>query len=864
MIITSLLASGAYSQDSRIEETISDKILRGGDIKGDLPTPFTSLTAISSTAPGGLWSSPATWAGGVVPGPGDDVTISTGSAVVIDTAVTVANLTVGPEAGINSGVLTFDPLAAQSLTVNGDLTVNLGILTTPTTGTVTGHTITVGGNLTNNGIFDVSTNGNLAGAGLTFTNSSNNTFGGGGSLTDIRTITVNKGTSTASTLELTVSNFTVQGSSIDGPASGYLTLINGFFKVSGLFSGNHRTFSTAAYSIPLSAGFWLNNPNYTVAAQTGDVLVTGKLTISTGVYNAGTASTDVLRGSDMNGLITVEGGSLNVSGAMRQGQWPGDSYRQTGGVTTLCIAGNFAPCYTMSGIGTGGSLVIQTPNPVPNENSPDFFGRLGPVNNGLTVTTLRFGNAATSGTGFFTCSGNGPDIAIDTTSGSHTVKIVANFFQPSYKSINIGAGGTLDIGVPQIEITGDTFINNGTFKVNPASQVNLFRSVGPVLHDVTYSGTGSFSGAIGQLYLKRSNLILDPGVNSFRTRNIRVDTSNIVNAGRLTIGLNDAFASTVQMEGTASFDSSPVFDLGTGGQKLVYSNAGTRAIGPELNAARQLAGLTHDLSTGTLSITGGDITLDGSLIVLTGVIDTGANRLVHMSGDAVRGTNTGFIKGTLVRRFSDSNPGYTFFVGDNHYARAQITASSVTGTTDVAVTAHDLTLAGLPPAKSASFSWDIQQTGSMTSTLTLSYDNADINGVEANYRAWRSTGSPAVVPSTVSAANNTVTAVGLTDLSSGWGISERLANISISGGVFSSGGAGIRSAIVTLSGGNLTAPRVIQTGPFGTYVFTGVEAGFQYTVSVSAKRNRFTPSSQVITPLASVTDLNFVANPSEE
>ena len=67
----------------------------------------------------------------------------------------------------------------------------------------------------------------------------------------------------------------------------------------------------------------------------------------------------------------------------------------------------------------------------------------------------------------------------------------------------------------------------------------------------------------------------------------------------------------------------------------------------------------------------------------------------------------------------------------------------------------------------------------MTSTLSLSYDNSDINGVEANYRAWRSTaGSPAVVPSTVSTANNTVTAAGLTDLTSGWGISERLPNIS--------------------------------------------------------------------------------------
>src|SRR5688572_16478084 len=78
----------------------------------DLIKPDTSahafLASISSTGAGGLWSSPSTWAGGVVPGAGDDVTIVGGSAVVIDTDVTVANLTVG-DGTLNPGVLTFDP-----------------------------------------------------------------------------------------------------------------------------------------------------------------------------------------------------------------------------------------------------------------------------------------------------------------------------------------------------------------------------------------------------------------------------------------------------------------------------------------------------------------------------------------------------------------------------------------------------------------------------------------------------------------------------------------------------------------------------------------------------------------------------------
>src|ERR1044072_4345879 len=127
------------------------------------------LSSISSTAAGGVWSSPSTWVGGVVPGSGDSVTIVGGSAVIVDTTASAGTLTVGT--GGTPAVLTFDPFAARSLTVAGDLTINgaTDILTTPSTGTVTNHALTVGGSLTNNGIFDLSTNSNQAGADLIFT-----------------------------------------------------------------------------------------------------------------------------------------------------------------------------------------------------------------------------------------------------------------------------------------------------------------------------------------------------------------------------------------------------------------------------------------------------------------------------------------------------------------------------------------------------------------------------------------------------------------------------------------------------------------------------------------------------------------------
>jgi hypothetical protein len=96
-----------------------------------------------------------------------------------------------------------------------------------------------------------------------------------------------------------------------------------------------------------------------------------------------------------------------------------------------------------------------------------------------------------------------------------------------------------------------------------------------------------------------------------------------------------------------------------------------------------------------------------------------------------------------------------------------------------------LTLPDLPPAASVSFSWDIQQTGAMTSNLELYYDDVDINGSE-NYKMWRTTAHlPSLVPnSSFSSSANSVSATGITNLNSSFGIGPRPASISISGTVW--------------------------------------------------------------------------------
>jgi len=858
LALISFFSVGLYSQEILPTETMSDPTITIDGPAEIIKTDHierADLASISSTSTGGFWNTPSTWVGGVVPGAGDNVTITAGSTVEIDVAATVGNLTVG-DGTLNPAVLILSASGSGVLTVNGDLTISGGLstLTTPTTGSTPNNTIIVGGNLTNNGILDLSTNNNQAGAGLTFKNSSNNTFSGSGSVTDIRSIRIDKGNSPLSTLEVNVSNFTVRGASIDdGSGESYLTLLNGTFKISGLFSGNHRTFAAAPYTIPLSAGIWLNNPNYTIAGQAGNVTVIGNLTVSAGVYNVGTAATNTLTGGDVGGLVTVDGGSLNVSGAIRRGTFPATSYRQTAGVTTTCIAGSFAPCFNMLASGSGGKLVIQTASTV--SGPPDFLSSFSPE----AKTMVTFGNANTPGTSVFTQDGVGNSVAIDTTAGQHTLRLPNG---GNFSDVNIGPGGTLDLGLGGFVMSGTSFVNNGILKVRPEARVSFGRdnSIQPII----YSGTGVFSGPIANLDFLVPSTTLDPGVTSIRTRNITTRGS-IINANRITLGIAGSFGA-IAIEMAGSLDTAPVFDIGAGQQALSYRNlSSSRTIGPELNPTREIQLLEFAQSDErTLTISGGDLTVNG-MITCSGTIDTGSNKLRHLSGSfGLTGINA-FVQGTLVRRFTSSGD-YSFNVGDGHRSSMTVTVLSLpSGPADVAVTARDATLAGLPPDTSVSFSWDIQQIGAIVSRMEIYYRKTDINGNDSNYRAWRSAGgAPATINSTVNENSNRITVPSVTDLTGSWGISERLANVSISGTVRSSGGSGIRNAIVTLSGGNLQTPLVAQTGNFGTYSFAGVEGGFQYTIRVSAKRQRFATPMQMIIPTMNVTNLDFVANPQEE
>src|SRR5207249_2513400 len=259
--------------------------------------PLVTCTSLAS----GFWSSAGTWSCGHVPTAADDAVIATGTGVTIDTAAVALNLTVN-----SGGILQYDSAAARSLTLGGNATVNLGG-TFQAGAAVATHTLSIGANLTNNGTINFS---QVAAVAVTFTGASSATWTGNGTYNLAGGgVIINKGTSSASVLTFTpgLGIFTVDGS----PSNGFLTLTNGTFEIAGSNTFSNNVFPTAAYTIPATGGFRLNDANATVPGQNGNPANNGLLRLSAGTFNIGTVGTNVM-GAATGAQVTVEGGTLNV------------------------------------------------------------------------------------------------------------------------------------------------------------------------------------------------------------------------------------------------------------------------------------------------------------------------------------------------------------------------------------------------------------------------------------------------------------------------------------------------------------------------------------------------------------------------
>ncbi|MEZ2444770.1 T9SS type A sorting domain-containing protein [Chitinophaga sp. RCC_12] len=144
-------------------------------------TPSTIGRLIRSTSTGGSWSLPGSWQGGVVPADADTAVIIAGSTITINTPVKVTRTEI-------TGTLGFNTTTTHTFTT-GDLLVNNTGTFYARNGTI-GRTITVNGNLLNNGTADFSKGSTTLIMGPA---ADSTVIGGTGSYTNgiIRSLTIN-------------------------------------------------------------------------------------------------------------------------------------------------------------------------------------------------------------------------------------------------------------------------------------------------------------------------------------------------------------------------------------------------------------------------------------------------------------------------------------------------------------------------------------------------------------------------------------------------------------------------------------------------------------------------------------------------
>ncbi|RYZ49089.1 MAG: hypothetical protein EOP49_17145, partial [Sphingobacteriales bacterium] len=655
-------------------------------------------TVISNGTGGGLWSATSTWASGTVPLLSDNVTILNGDNVIVDVNANTNNLIVG---GGVSGSVEFEPATARTLTVGGQLTINPGSsVMTSATGTQTGHLLVIGGNILNNGILNLSTNSNTAGAGLTFTGATTNSFSGTGATNNIMSMTITKGAA-ANILELNPSNFTVKGVNTD--VSGFLTLTSGTLKISGSFPMTNRVFTTAAYTIPATAGIWLNNANFTIPGQTGNVTMTGTLRLSAGTYNIGTASgNSVALGAGSN--TTIEGGTLNVAGRMgTTASGTIISYNQTGGDVTVSQAGYSSATLACFDLGTstssvisisGGSITIQLANGT-SATALSYRNQAGTGIAGVTGGTLFLGNANSGTAKTFVVAGVLPNVEVTNTSAAHNALYSTTVVSYNNISLNvkINTGNTFDFGNAVYLFNGNSIINNGTLTHTGVS--SRFITFKPATN-VTYSGTGVVTAPMTSLELQNElDFIFDPLSGSIVATRIIIFSGSFVNANHLTLGNGGTSTSVLQIGNTTTptgggtFDVAPMFNLGTGGQNISYLRTTNPIVsGLEINPARMLNNLTIDGNVNGVTLTGGNLNVTGTLTLSTNILDLDGATLTLGTSAAAPGTLAGTAGRTangLLKRWLAAATGTVSFpigtIADGKNASINFTAAPTAGGT---------------------------------------------------------------------------------------------------------------------------------------------------------------------------------------
>jgi hypothetical protein len=676
--------------------------------------------------------------GRVITLPAADLTVFSNLSITgdgtVQTNASVRNFAVNGNWNINDGTFTFRN-NAYSATLGGTLTVASGATFRGIGGGgATTHTLSIAGNVVNNGTMTLDSNADVA---LTFTGASNASWTGSGtSANGIFTITVNKGTSASSRLDFNVAN----GGTVSATGNS-LILVNGTFRHMG---PQTITLTTGNFTIPATCGLE-NTGTGTLNigasnADAADLLLGGSLLVSNGTVNIGN-TTDNNNNNDIEysqaGLpsITVSGGTLFVRGQLRRNlvNQSGALQFELSGTGTVRIHGrnpntgrgnfeilNTGSTFTMSGTstltvhrGTGGAGIADVLITPENYSVTGGTVILGPdggainpgnqtidLNAGVPLGNLRLMR-----------------LAANTTTGRLEVSHLR-----VDNAITLDAGTTLDASTNNRDVSvGGNFLVNGTYTAG--NNTTTFES--------TAAQTFTMNSAV-----TIANLVVTKSAGTLQlagTNNLVVTTSFELNQGTLNDG-----GRTITIQGNTIANNGT--HSSTGGGAVIFTTgilqnvSGSGIFGNvTLNNANGITFSGNHTINGTLTLTNGILIINTNLLTLgTTATISGASaaRYIRTNGQlSDQGVRKNYPSGALNFTFPIGSPGkYT-------PATINVTANSAVGTVTIKPvnTAHPTTTSALNTQ--LNYYWSVVSTGFFNPTVTHTYNylNADVNGTEASY-----------------------------------------------------------------------------------------------------------------------------------
>lgn len=431
---------------------------------------------------------------------------TTAAALAKLNALSIRTLTIRDSLNVNSGILQFQNILAQNIRIDGHITVASGAtFNVANSGAASANSLSIGGNITNNGTIDLSISATLK-CDVTFTGNTDAVIAGRGATTDFYLITVNKGTSSIPVVNVTSSAFSFSNNNAP------LILVNGTFRLTSALS---VTVSTLGFDVPPTTSISANGGTILIATSANDdadVILSGLIEVKAGAINIGTSSNNTNNDVEYSGAgfpaIEVRGGSLFVNGQIRRSMINGLGsllYKQSGSSTVTVNGRNGQPTRAKLEVVNSGSIFNMTGGTLTivrggSITYNDLYIR--PETSTVTGGTIIFGNTDTEATSVsnLTLDSTFPlnSITVDGTTNPKTLTLAVNPLilkgnlvvnaTSAFKadSLNVSIAGNLT----NLNTDAGTGINTGGFRPGSFRQLTTFNGS---------AGNQTITGATGNV-----------------------------------------------------------------------------------------------------------------------------------------------------------------------------------------------------------------------------------------------------------------------------------------------------------------------------------------------------------------------------